>query len=362
MGFSAIARVTEDRWVTCTANINNPLNLKPGDEIQIENTICDEVRRNEKAVFIDHVNEDILFKEHPVPKMFGFQSYVSVPIYKQDGSFFGTLCALDPKPAKVTTPEIMGMFHLFANLISFHLNAVEEVQKTNARLNKELKTSSLREQFIAILGHDLKNPIATIRMSSDILTKFSKEEMTRRQAKMIKSTSIRMEGLIDNILDFARGHLGEGIILSKENDPASLKDALEQVIKEIRTISPEREINVVIDLEEDVTGDSNRIGQLFSNLLANADTHGDESKPIEVLAVSANGEFKLSVKNSGEKIPEKEVEQLFEPFYRNEVRTGKEGLGLGLFIASEIARAHNGSLHVNSTNDFTEFTFTMPLD
>jgi len=222
MGFSAIARVTEDRWITCTANENNPLNLKPGDELQIETTICDEVRKNDKAVFIDHVKEDAIFKDHHTPKMYGFQSYVSVPIFKQDGSFFGTLCAIDPAPARVTTPEVMGMFQLFANLISFHLQAIEDINASNARLEEELQTSKLREQFIAILGHDLKNPIATIRMSSDILLKFAKEELVQRQAKMIKSTSFRMEGLIDNILDFARGHLGEGIILSKKSDPAAL--------------------------------------------------------------------------------------------------------------------------------------------
>lgn len=361
MGFSAIARVTEDRWITCTANENNPLNLKPGDELKIETTICDEVRRNDKAVFIDHVNEDAIFKSHPTPKMYGFQSYVSVPIFKQDGAFFGTLCAIDPKPAKVTTPEVMGMFHLFANLISFHLNAIEEMNATNARLEEELEISKLREQFIAILGHDLKNPIATIRMSSDILLKFSKEELAQKQAKMIKSTSFRMEGLIDNILDFARGHLGDGIILSKKADSSSLQKSLEQVIKEIRTVSPQREIEFNLDLNAEVNCDANRVSQLFSNLLANADTHGDEKEPIEVMAVTNDGEFKLSVKNSGDKIPEEAMEQLFEPFYRNEKKTGKEGLGLGLFIASEIARAHDGSLSVTSSEKETEFTFRMPL-
>lgn len=361
MGFSAIARVTEDRWITCTANENNSLNLKPGDELKIETTICDEVRRNDKPVFIDHVNEDANFKEHPVPKMYGFQSYVSVPIYKRDGSFFGTLCAIDPKPAKVTSPEIMGMFELFANLISFHLQAVEEINTTNARLEEELEISKLREQFIAILGHDLKNPIATIRMSSDILLKFAKEELVHRQAKMIKSTSFRMEGLIDNILDFARGHLGEGIILSKNSDSESLRKSLEQVIKEIRIISPEKKIDVTIDLDKEVNADKNRISQLFSNLLSNAATHGDEKEPIEVKAVTSDGEFQLSVKNSGDKIPDAAMEHLFQPFYRNEVKSGKEGLGLGLFIASEIARAHNGSLTVNSTEQETEFTFKMPL-
>lgn len=362
MEFSAIARVTEDRWITCTANENNPLNLKAGDELQIETTICDEVRRNDKAVFIDHVNEDPIFKEHPVPKLYGFQSYVSVPIFKQDGSFFGTLCALDPNPAKVTTPEVMGMFHLFANLISFHLQAIEDVRSSNARLKEELKISRLREQFIAILGHDLKNPIATIRMSADILIKFTKEELAQRQAKMIKSTSFRMEGLIDNILDFARGHLGEGIILSRKKNNASLEEALKQVIKEIQVISPERQIDVNIDLKKDLDVDENRIGQLFSNLLSNADTHGDENDPIEVNAVTTNGEFILSVKNSGKMIPEAAKDKLFEPFYRNKLKTGKEGLGLGLFISSEIAKAHNGSLSVMSTEEQTRFTFTMPLN
>lgn len=362
MGFSAIARVTEDRWITCTASKNNSLNLKPGDELKIETTICDEVRRNDKAVFIDHVKEDALYKEHPVPKMYGFQSYVSVPIFKQDGSFFGTLCAIDNKPAKVTSPEIMGMFHLFANLISFHLQAVETNKATSAKLEEELNKSKWREQFIAILGHDLKNPIATIRMSADILQKFAKEELTQRQAKMIKSTSFRMEGLIDNILDFASGHLGEGIILSRNADSASLEKALQQVIKEIRTISPDREIDVNIDLKEEINGDENRISQLFSNLLANADTHGNEEDPIKVTAITNDGEFTLSVKNSGEKIPETELNQLFQPFYHNETKTRKAGLGLGLFIASEIAKAHNGSLTVVSTEQQTEFTFTMPLN
>jgi len=362
MGFSAIARVTEDRWITCTANNNNPLNLKSGDELKIETTICDQVRRSDKAVFIDEVNENIIYKDHPIPKMYGFQSYVSVPIYRQDGSFFGTLCAIGKKPAKVSTPEVKGMFQLFSNLISFHLQAVEEMKATNAKLEEELNTSKLREQFIGILGHDLKNPIATIRMSSDILLKFAKEELVQRQAKMIKSTSFRMEGLIDNILDFAREHLGEGIIISKNGDSDSLKKALEQVIKEIKTISPERQIDVTIDLNEEVNGDKNRIGQLFSNLLANADTHGDDIHPIKVTAISGNGEFRLSVKNSGKKIPKESIPQLFQPFYRSETITGKEGLGLGLFISSEIAKAHNGYINVDSTNESTEITFIMPLN
>lgn len=363
MGFSAIARVTECRWVTCAANENNSLNLKPGDELKIETTICNEVRRKDKAVFIDHVDEDVIFKDHPAPKMYGFQSYVSVPVYRQDGSFFGTLSAIDPKPAKVNTPEVMGMFQLFANLISFHLHEIEEMNDTTSgEVEEDVNESGLRDQIIAILGHDLKNPIATMRMSSDILLKFAKEELVLRQAKMIKSSTFRMEGLIDNILDYAREQMGEGINPLKKADSESLQNALEQVVKEIKTISPERQIDVNIDLAEDVNGDENRICQLFSNLLTYADIYGTDDEPIEAIAITQDGEFHLSVKNTRAKITDAEMAKLFQPFYHKISSPGKIGLNLGLYISSEIAKAHNGTLIVDSTDEYTEFTFKMPLD
>jgi GAF domain-containing protein len=84
--------------------------------------------------------------------MYGFQSYISVPIRRADGSFFGTLCAIDPKPAKLNTPETVGMFRLFADLIGFHLDAVDQLASSEAALLDERQTAELREQFIAVLG------------------------------------------------------------------------------------------------------------------------------------------------------------------------------------------------------------------
>ena len=361
MRFAAIARVTENRWITCTTKDDIPLGLGPGDELQIENTICTEVRQSNQPVYIDNVPENSFYCAHPVPAMYGFKSYVSVPIHRRNGSFFGTLCALDPNPARVETEEIKGIFTLFADLISFHLDAVEELDLAEAKLEEERRNSELREQFIAILGHDLRNPIATTRMSADILLKTVKDEMVQRNAKIIKSTSFRMEGLIENILDFARGRLGEGITLDRKADVTALQKSLDQVISEVKAVSPEREIQVEYALEKTFSCDSNRVAQLFSNLLSNANTHGAEDQPIKVCASAKNGEFELSVTNAGEKIPESAMEHLFQPFYRDKVNPGKEGLGLGLFIASEIARAHNGEMVVTSTDDETCFSFKMPL-
>ena len=121
MGFSAVARVTENRWIACAVRDGIGFGLKPGGELPVETTICHEIRQDRQGVVIDDVAQDPIFSGHPTPALYGFQSYISLPILRQDGSFFGTLCAIDPHPAKVNTPEIIGMFKLFAELIGLHL-------------------------------------------------------------------------------------------------------------------------------------------------------------------------------------------------------------------------------------------------
>jgi PAS domain S-box-containing protein len=123
MGFAAIARVTSDRWVACSVRDEIGLGLRPGGELEIATTICNEIRDSGTAVIIDHVAEDPAYCRHATPQRYGFQSYVSMPIRLPDGSFFGTLCALDPRPTQVSTPAIVGMFRMFADLIGFHLDA-----------------------------------------------------------------------------------------------------------------------------------------------------------------------------------------------------------------------------------------------
>src|SRR5258707_10173235 len=128
MGFAAVARVTEDRWIACGVRDEIAFGLRPGGELKVETTICNEIRDSRQPVVIDHVAEDPKFHGHPTPAQYGFQSYISVPILRKDGSFFGTLCAIDPRPARLNTPEVIGMFKLFADLIAFHLDARERLE------------------------------------------------------------------------------------------------------------------------------------------------------------------------------------------------------------------------------------------
>lgn len=360
MGFAAISRITEGNWITCASKDEISFGLKSGDKLPVEATICNQVRQQEKPVFIENVATSETYALHPAPAMYGFSSYISVPLYKKDGSFFGTICAIDKKPTKINTEKIKGMLQLYAELIGFHLEIIEEKNNTEAQLIEEKHIAELREQFIGILGHDLKNPIATTRMSAEILLKFSKEDLVQRNAALIKSTSIRMEGLIDNLLDFARGRLGEGIKLNKTKDFRKLEDVLEQVINEVKTTSPDQEIKANIEIKSPVNCDPDRIAQLAANLLGNAVTHGSHDNPIELYAVCINGEFKLEITNNGAKIPKEVREKLFEPFYRLEAEEPKKGLGLGLYIASEIALAHEGNIYVTSSDKETVFSFVMP--
>jgi GAF domain-containing protein len=117
MGFAAVARVTENRWVCCAMRDEIAFGLAPGGELEVETTICHEIRQSGEAVVIDHVTEDAAFCGHHTPAKYGFQSYISVPIKLADGTLFGTLCAIDPRPARLNTPQTIGMFKLFAELI-----------------------------------------------------------------------------------------------------------------------------------------------------------------------------------------------------------------------------------------------------
>jgi sigma-B regulation protein RsbU (phosphoserine phosphatase) len=104
------------------------------------------------------------------------------------------------------------------------------------------------------------------------------------------------------------------------------------------------------------------VAQLFSNLVGNAVMHGADDQPIRIDAATAGGEFVLAVSNGGTPIPPAALAQLFQPFYRGKANDGgAQGLGLGLFIASEIARAHGGRIAVSSDAAETKFTFRMPL-
>lgn len=226
-----------------------------------------------------------------------------------------------------------------------------------ARLSAEQDQGELREQFVAVLGHDLRNPVASMSSAVRMLSRDLDADQKARLLVLMQGSVQRMSRLIDNVLDFARNRLGGGIEL--DIDKGDLEAAIRQSVDELRFVDPDREIRVDLSITETVACDTGRIGQLVSNLLGNAMVHGDPGEPVTLDATTpAPGALEIAVCNKGNPIPPASMKKLFDPFERNGA-AGKQGLGLGLYIASEIAKAHGGTIDV-TCEDVICFSFRMP--
>ncbi len=184
MRFVAVARVTEGRWIACKVLDGIDFGLKEGGELVVETTICHEIRATHEAVAIDNVSDSPYFGHH-TPLQYGFRSYISVPIIRKDGTMFGTLCAIDPEPAQVNNKKTLTMFRLFAEMIANHLDARMQLLETEENLREEIEISKVREQFIAVLGHDLRNPLASMVAGTRVLAKSALDERGKSVFQLI---------------------------------------------------------------------------------------------------------------------------------------------------------------------------------
>ncbi|WP_280040473.1 ATP-binding protein [Pseudomonas sp. Hg5Tf] len=359
--FAAVARVTENSWTACAVLDTLGFGLKVGGELDLTTTLCHEIRGSHQTIVIDKASEDEQYCNHHTPRTYAFESYISVPVFRTDGSFFGTICALDPLPAPLKGSAIQPMMESFARLLSIQIESEENLQRTEEALQKERAIAELREQFIAVLGHDLRNPLFAITAGAELLTQRLQDEKSRTIAQHILTCGRRATQLVRDVLDFARGRLGNGITVNIQPCP-DLGEALRHVASELHHAHPQRQINLHIGDLSGINCDRERITQLLSNLLANALAHGAQDQPVDVTAQIREDAFVLSVHNVGSPIAPQILAQLFQPFSHPLNDTVRAGLGLGLYIANQIALAHGGRMEVISSQEAgTLFSFHLPL-
>ncbi|HEX8431160.1 MAG TPA: ATP-binding protein [Longimicrobium sp.] len=351
-----VARVTPESWTACAVLDRMDFGLSVGAELAVATTLCSEVRDTLEPIIIEHASQDLHFRAHPTPKLYGFESYISLPIFRADGEYFGTVCALDAAPSAALRDEkTVATIALFAELISTQLVAEEASALDREALARERETAALREQFIAVLGHDLRNPLSSIVTGSEFLLELDPGPTERTILERIASSGERMARLIDDVMDFARGRMGGGMPLDREEvDIAAL---VAEVAGEIASAHPERTVRLSLSAAGAASVDRSRAAQMVSNLVANAVQYSPSGAPVEV-AVNGGDDVVIAVTNQGEPIPRELISRLFDPYVRGERRGA--GLGLGLFIASEIARAHGGAINAEST-ERGETTFTVRL-
>ena len=217
-----------------------------------------------------------------------------------------------------------------------------------------------RELFIGILGHDLRNPLNAVLMATYLLLQSASAAQKPILVRLGNSAK-RMERMIAQLLDFTRARSGGGIALLRE--PSDLASICQQSVDELLTANPGREIQLVTTGDTRGRWDTDRMAQVFSNLVANAVTYGSADAPVRVSLIATDSTVECTVGNKGAPIPSDLLPDLFDPFRRarHTAASATQGLGLGLFICQQIVAAHGGATRVESTElDGTVFTVTLP--
>lgn len=274
--------------------------------------------------------------------------------------------------ASIVAASLASVFFAFLVVFAWSARRAQEQEKQtaaakaaqleaeNEKLTERAQVTIFQERFMAVLGHDLRNPLGAISMGIDLLKReVSGEDKT---LKRMASSSQRMARMIDQLLDLTRSRLGGGIELTPA--PMDLGKLTNDIVDELRTQRADALFHV--ESKGDLHGnwDSDRLAQVISNLVGNALHHGTADKTIEVVLDGTGKRVSFSIRNDGKTIPEPLRDVLFDPFRRGD-RQGNSsktaGLGLGLFISKEIVTGHSGTISVASSDESgTSFTFELP--
>jgi two-component system sensor histidine kinase/response regulator len=218
----------------------------------------------------------------------------------------------------------------------------------------------LNEMFVGILGHDLRNPLNTILTGTQVLERQLVDERQLRTLQRMGAAGQRMNDMIEQLLDLTRARLADGAGFLRQREPVDMGALIQRTVDELRGAHPDHELTVEVHGDCRAMGDEARLLQLFSNLVANAIQHGAPGTPARVTAAGTEREIVVRVQNSGV-IPAELLPTLFDPFRARPITTSKgAGLGLGLFIAQQVALAHGGTVSVESS-EATATVFTVRL-
>lgn len=249
--------------------------------------------------------------------------------------------------------------HILKNKAEVFFELYRQRQALSAELSDRTETLRLNEMFSALLAHDLRSPLSAMLASARLLQRRTQDQAALEAAARIVSSGNRMARMIEDMLDLARARLGGGFVIKRE--PVDFKCLVERSLREHQAAAPERAIDA--SYVGDFAGfwDPLRITQVASNLIGNALKHGNPNQIIQVgLDGSDRNHVILAVKNGGT-IPADILPHLFDPFRAGLRRSGRsDGLGLGLYIVSQIVQAHDGRVEVKTGDGETAFHVHLP--
>ncbi len=299
----------------------------------------------------------------PLLRMQGSVAEVKMVVLHSDGSSLPmVLNALRRETAQGPLHEI-AMFiardrDAYERELVASRKSLEEVLREATRLHAEAKDRALfAEQMVGIVGHDLRNPLSTIQMGASLLGKSAQnhEVILGRVNRAVD----RANRMIGDLLDFTQARIGSGISVVRSN--IDLNRCISDAVEELALAYPGRVIQHTHEGGREWYADSDRLVQLVGNLVSNAVSYGSQDTSIHIRTEIHGGMAKLSVANVGEPIPPGIQNSLFQPMVRGKVEASGRSVGLGLFIVSEIVKAHGGTVSVSSSREEgTKFEAVFP--
>lgn len=316
----------------------------------------------------------IFYQTHlqPLLRMQGSVAEVKLELRRQDGQVLPVMVNVAERAWQGEVLQHVAVFvaedrHKYERELLLQRRRAEELAALHARDQQELQAARAQaedraqfaEQLVGVVSHDIRNPLSVIHMSALLLERGLQPEQHKAAVARVSRAVQRTQHLIGDLLDFTQARLGGGIAVRREHD-VDLHQAIADSVAELAVAFPHCRLEHTRSGKGRCRADADRIVQAVGNLVANAVAHGAPGEAVAVRTESDAAGFRVSVHNGGDPIPAELLPRLFDPMVRGK-DAGNKGVGLGLFIVREIARAHGGRVEAASTaGDGTTFSLYLP--
>jgi sigma-B regulation protein RsbU (phosphoserine phosphatase) len=352
-----------------------------GEILRVNATLCQWLKYRREALVGTVRFQDLLtmggrifHQTHiaPLLRMQGSVAEVKLEFLASDGRAIPVMVNLAERGWQGRTVLHVAAFvaedrHKYERELIAQRKRAEELSSQQAQTQRDLAEARAQaedralfaEQMVGIVSHDLRNPLSAIHMSSALLGMGAVPEQQRAVLGRINRSVGRAERLITDLLDFTQARLGGGLAVERKS--VDLHEVIAESVSELAVAFPERSIVHVREGAGVCSADADRVTQALGNLVGNAVSYGSPYQPVTVTTRSTGQSFDILVHNDGEPIPTAMKEALFEPMVRGAKAAGARGVGLGLYIVREIAKAHGGTVSVESAAGVgTTFKVSLP--
>lgn len=352
LGVATVAEVTEQRWIACAVEDRIAFGLQPGAELDLESTLCNHVRSSHDAVIISDVTQNPTYCDHPAPGLYGWKSYLSVPVFRPNGTFFGTLCAFDPQPSPLLEQRpVIATLDGFARLLGELLAREEQRREESPGPRGDLDLTPLREQLLVLLEEDLQHPLQAL--AKDAPVDASQAQRWQAEARRLAERSAAAA-------DFVRVRLGHGLPL-KPALVAGANERLLDLLARLQTRFPDQTLGSELpELPAALRLDLPRLLQAVEALLEWVASRNPAGGTLLLRGVLDERCYRLAVESRTAVVEPATLNQVFQPLLTQADSEQPARLDLGLYLAQEIARGHGGSLVARLEAGHLRFLLTLP--